>query len=66
MRSTLSCLAVGLALASAATEPAQSADWTRSARGKKDYGRAVVPVPVPAPVPDYAARWYFRTDIGLG
>jgi opacity protein-like surface antigen len=66
MRITLSCLALGLALAATAAEPVAAADWARGARGKKDYGRSTVPVPVPAPVPDYAARWYFRTDIGLG
>ena len=65
MKTTLSCLALGLALFAWAAEPAAAADWTNG-NGKKGYGRAPVPVPVPAPVPDYAARWYFRADAGLG
>jgi opacity protein-like surface antigen len=65
MKTTLSCLALGLALVASAAEPAAAADWTNG-NGKKGYGRAPVPVPVPAPVPDYAARWYFRADTGLG
>lgn len=28
--------------------------------------RVAVPVPAPAPIPDYAARWYLRADLGLG
>jgi opacity protein-like surface antigen len=28
--------------------------------------RAAVPVPAPMPIPDYAARWYLRADLGLG
>jgi opacity protein-like surface antigen len=65
MKTTLSCLALGLALVASAAEPAAAADWTNG-NGKRGYGRAPVPVPVPAPVPDYAARWYFRADTGLG
>ena len=28
--------------------------------------RAAVPVPAPVPIPDYAARWYLRADLGVG
>lgn len=45
---------------------ANAADWNYGAGSVKDYGQAGVPVPAPVPIPDYAAKWYLRADIGFG
>lgn len=46
--------------------PATAADWNYGAGGLKGFGGAAVPVPAPVPVPEYAARYYFRFDAGIG
>lgn len=47
-----------------AAAPAIADGWW--GRGSIKDRRAAVPVPAPAPIPDYAARWYLRGDLGLG
>lgn len=69
MTTRLVCLALGLgALAGSvllAADPAAADGWW--GRGSiKDARSAAVPVPVPAPIPDHAARWYLRADVGVG
>jgi opacity protein-like surface antigen len=59
-------LSLGLAAFALASAPASAADWNYGAGGLKDFGGAAVPVPAPVPVPDYAARYYFRLDAGIG
>ena len=60
-RLALMVCALGSGLVMAA--PANADGWW--GRGSiKD--RAAVPVPAPVPIPDYAARWYLRADLGVG
>jgi opacity protein-like surface antigen len=66
MKSTLAVVAIAVAAVAGLDEAAHAADWNGAAGGIKDYGRAGVPVPAPIPVPDYAAKWYFRLDAGIG
>jgi opacity protein-like surface antigen len=57
---TIGALATGLI----ASAPATADSWW--GRGSVKDRRAAVPVPAPAPIPDYAARWYLRGDLGVG
>jgi len=57
---TFGALATGLIAAA----PAIADGWW--GRGSIKDRRAAVPVPAPAPIPDYAARWYLRGDLGVG
>jgi len=57
---TFGALATGLIAAA----PASADGWW--GRGSIKDRRAAVPVPAPAPIPDYAARWYLRGDLGVG
>lgn len=59
-------LSLAVAVCSAISVPAYAADWNYGAGSIKDMRPAAVPVPAPVPVPDYAARYYFRADIGIG
>ncbi len=59
-------LSLGLAAFALASTPASAADWNYGAGGLKDFGAAAVPVPAPVPIPEYAARYYFRIDAGIG
>lgn len=62
MKTILRYFALGAGLLAAA--PAVADGWYRGGGSIKDS--VAVPVPVPAPIPDYAARWYLRADLGLG
>ena len=59
-------LSLGLAALALASVPASAADWNYGAGALRGYGSAAVPVPAPVPVPEYAARYYFRVDGGIG
>ncbi|MEQ8825302.1 MAG: opacity family porin [Filomicrobium sp.] len=59
-------LSLGLAVLTAIGTSANAADWNYGAGSIKDYSSAAVPVPAPVPVPEYAARYYFRADAGVG
>jgi opacity protein-like surface antigen len=62
MKTILRYFVLGAGLLAAA--PAVADGWYRGGGSYKDS--VAVPVPVPAPIPDYAARWYLRADLGLG
>ncbi|MCH9808757.1 MAG: outer membrane beta-barrel protein [Alphaproteobacteria bacterium] len=59
-------LLLGLAVSTAVSGTAIAADWNYGAGSIKDGATAAVPVPAPVPVPEYAARYYFRADAGVG
>jgi opacity protein-like surface antigen len=61
--SRLALMACALGSGLVVGTPADADGWW--GRGSiKD--RAAVPVPAPVPIPDYAARWYLRADLGVG
>ena len=66
MKSTMAVVAIAIAAIAGLDEAANAADWSNGAGSIKDYGHAGVPVPAPIPVPDYAGKWYFRLDAGIG
>lgn len=59
-------LSLGLAISTLFCGTAMAADWNYGAGSIKDVSSAAVPVPAPVPIPEYAARYYFRADIGAG
>lgn len=67
MKLNLVGLSLSLAILTAIGVPANAADWNYGAGSIKDYGTSTaIPVPAPVPVPEYAARYYFRADAGIG
>ena len=59
-------LSLGVAVSAMFGGSAIAADWNYGAGSVKDVRSAAVPVPAPVPVPEYAARYYFRADAGVG
>lgn len=59
-------LKIALALIAGTVCQAQAGDWNYGAGGLKGHSGQAIAVPAPAPVPEYAAEYYFRGDIGVG
>jgi opacity protein-like surface antigen len=65
MKISLTFLGIGLAALVAAAGPAFAGDYNYGAGGLKGVSGGAVPVPAPIAIPESAAAWYLRADVGV-